>query len=234
MKKLIYKLSLCALIPFILGSAPAHDEKSLSPLVIEWDAQISFQLISLRNNIKDVSSVKTVTFPRKKYPSEVLHLIAIPKNKDYRPIKLQIPDNKNHIFLKTDQLVKTPENEIWLWGQTPSSRCGGHSSFHLRFLNKLKLYTNASGLFTWKLKRNDLPEKTAFYIEPRLKEDTPEDITSLALIKSNSRMFTQCLQHTGGTCPFVFDFKKDLSGRSFEIKFKKKLWPLDLFVNCPV
>lgn len=203
------------------ASAPAQQRITLAPLEVSWSAELPIIKLGWEGDqSQGIAGKKTISLLRNKYPSQKLHLVVVLKDREMAPLRIEIPDNQNKIQISSESFKKVSVDEIWLFGETPKSQCGGFSSFHLRFLNKKSIYTNFAGLFAWKVSKKDLPQDAVLYLAPQLELDTPKVVLSKAFARANERSLAQCHRHYGGTCPFVFNLIPPETGRTFLIHFK--------------
>ncbi len=202
---LFYVLILFASIN-AFSSAPFHPQKQLKDLTVTWTDDSKIVALAVKSGAPVFPSNKnSVSLSRNVYTQTHLELLLIPSNKRLAPLTLKIPNTQSKVSITPSLFNKINDNELWLWGATPRSLCGGQSSHHIRFLKKKSLYTNLGGLFAWRLIKEQLPTNTLLYITPQLAQDTPTTISSTAFKETEEQAHAfQCRLHHGNTCPFLF------------------------------
>ncbi|MAF78252.1 MAG: hypothetical protein CME60_08820 [Halobacteriovoraceae bacterium] len=218
------------------SSAPAVARITLPPLNVELEENFKVKAIGLegQSNVFDVNkklSKHEYIFQRVVFPNSDQHLIVIAEDPSYAPLKVKIPHKTNHLKVSKNNFKKREDNVLWIWGQTPQSPCGGHTSLHLRFLKKKSIYTNLTGLFVWKIDIKELPLKTLFYLRPQLDLNFIDTIKSSLFLKANQTDKALCAMNQGSQCSFVYNMKR--IPELFEILFTTK----DLSTTniiCPV
>ena len=217
-----------------LASAPAVERIALPALSVTWDSQMTPSYFGLEGRQgKAIKKQSSVSLKRVKFIGQKLTLLFIPKSKNLAPIRIQVPDTLNAFHVSKELAVPIDKNDIWLWGNTNQSKCGGDSSFSMRFLSKKGMYKSFSGLFAWKIKKDQLPIDTAFYILPSLSIDMPSSIVSDRFAKANKVHIARCEVHTGGECPYVFKLRSPEQGIKSRVKFFGNTNSIDDF-SCPI
>lgn len=227
-------LSILLLFNTSFASAPANEKIVLPPLSVTWDSSMTPVFVGLEGEQgTKIKKQKRASLKRVKYVGQKLTLLFIPKHKNLAPIKILIPDSLNEFHIAKELAAPIMKNDFWLWGNTLESKCGGNASLSMRFLYKKGFYKNLSGLFAWKIKRDQLPRETTFYILPSVSIDMPSNIKSDIFAQANKRHTTKCELHTGGYCPFVFNLKTPEKGFKTKVHFYGNTNSVSDF-NCPI
>ena len=234
MKLILIILSLLT-CPFSYASAAAATsaKMKLPPLKVTWNDNLDIKYIGITGDKAQLPLNKPIIFQRYIYPSQKLKLLIIFNDKDLAPLTLPISNQTSQINIKKEQAQSIHPDSLWLWGETPSSPCGGMSQLHFRFLQKKSLYKNHSGFFAWEIKKKLLPKYSSFYISPQFNIDFIKSISSQVFLPASDIDKAACQIHHGGFCPFVFILDQNEKLHLHKINFKMKKLDKMNFI-CPV
>ncbi len=215
------------------ASAPLAPQKRITPLKVILNEDISIKSIGFEGARPSIPKDGKVSLEREVYDSSKLNLIIILNDRSLAPYIKYIPNHLNQIVISMKDFKKASKENIWIWGVTPLSPCGGSTQLHLRFLNQLSTYTNIRGLFAWKFNPNDLPENTSFYLQPQMSTHPITKISSDIFSISTELDKQSCQINQGGKCPFVFRIPKVRNHSVYEVHFKERDMS-NIHVLCPV
>ncbi|MBT4792704.1 MAG: hypothetical protein HON90_14110 [Halobacteriovoraceae bacterium] len=228
-------LILVLIISFKLFASSAFQPSTVhkaSPLLVSWTKKNRPMAIGWKGGdiFKIDNSQLKLSLPRKGLYSIPTKLIIIPADEDNAPQLITINKEINQHQVKPNEIN---QDKLWLWGITPKSNCfNSRTSLDASFIYGKRLRSEFKGLSLWEIKKDNLPKKIVLNFLYQ-NHDIPKSIESSIFVDATKADYNKCNQYFGGGCKFLFMFNNHTWGKSYEIKFERKLIsPLNN--NCPV
>ncbi len=203
------------------ATAPLNKVITYPDLKVTWDKSLIIKKIGWEGSSSQYSNKKTeILLERKGFLGKSYRLIVLFADPVIAPKIIQVATETNKVHIDRDYVEKVDKEEVWLWGETLESQCRGFSLFSLIFYTNKSLKKSLSGLFAWRLSKEEIPADPILYFLPSIEIDSPKLILSKAFARSQEQWQRSCRSYIGSECHYLYNFHPSQYGRTYQVHFK--------------